>query len=79
MDTKPYKPGESKISKVQWERLNTFFKSIDLPAQDELFATGDHDTLYLMLRNELGFRPPSNAIDVYQFAEQVLLEGWDNA
>jgi len=54
VDTKPYKPGESKISKVQWERLNTFFKSIDPPAQDELFATGDHDTLYLMLRNELG-------------------------
>jgi hypothetical protein len=74
---KPYKPGESKISKAQWDRLNEFFKTIERPAQDELFATGDHYTLYLILRNELGFRPPRNAIEVYEFAEQVLLEGWE--
>ena len=75
---KPYKQGESKISKKQWDRLNTFFKTIEPPAQDELYATGDHYTLYLILRNELGFRPPSNAFDVYEFAENVLLEGWSD-
>jgi len=42
---KPYKQGESKISKKQWDRLNTFFKTIEPPAQDELYATGDHWTI----------------------------------
>lgn len=73
----PYSDGESKISKAQWDRLNDFFRKIERPAQDELYATGDHYTLYLILRNELGFRPPRNAMEVYEFAELVILEGWE--
>jgi hypothetical protein len=50
--------------------------SIEPPAQDELFVSGDHYTLALKLR-QLGFRPTADAFEVYALAERVLLLGWD--
>ncbi len=32
--------------------------------------------LFLKLR-KMGFRPPSDAMEIYQMAERILLEGWD--
>lgn len=69
------KPGY-RITKREWEALNSFFITIQPPAQNELYASGDHYTLYLML-TRLGFRPPSDAMEIYRMAEQILAEGYD--
>jgi len=50
--------------------------TIEPPAQNELFASGDHYLLYLTLK-KMGFQPPSDAMEIYQMAEQILAEGWD--
>jgi hypothetical protein len=69
------KPGY-RITKREWEELNNFFITIQPPAQNELYASGDHYTLYLML-TKLGFRPPTDAMEIYRMAEQILAEGYD--
>jgi hypothetical protein len=69
------KPGY-KITKREWEELNNFFITIQPPAQNELYASGDHYILYLML-TKLGFRPPRDAMEIYRMAEQILAEGYD--
>lgn len=72
-----YGSSKYRISKAEWESLNAFFISIEPPAQNELYATGDHYTLLLKLR-KLGFKPKADtAWEVYEFAEQVILEGYD--
>jgi len=73
----PYGNGNTRISKLQWNKLNDFYKLIDPPAQNELYASGDHYTLALMLKQELGFTIPDDAFDIYQMAEVLLLTGWD--
>ncbi len=55
---------------------NAWVQTIEPPAQNELYASGDHYLLYLTLR-KLGFRPSSDAMEIYQMAEQILAEGWD--
>jgi hypothetical protein len=75
---KPYRPGEPKISKAHWERLNTFFQGIERPAQDQLYATGDHYTplapegshraLHTFLTRQLGERIPETRGAVYAVA-----------
>lgn len=72
----PYAGSSYRISKKEWEELNEFFQTIEPPAQNELYASGDHYTLYLKLLN-LGFRPPSDAMEIYEWAEQILLLGWE--
>lgn len=69
--TKPFK-----LTKSEWQKLNAFFVTIEPPAQDELFASGDHYTLALMLYN-FGLRPPGDAFKVYEMAENLLLQGFD--
>jgi hypothetical protein len=68
---KPYK-----ITKREWDELNNFFVTIQPPAQNELFASGDHYILYLMLR-KMGFKPPADAMEIYRMAEEILAEGYD--
>ncbi len=77
-DTKSnlYKRSRTRISEREWRALNAFFVTIEEPAQNELYASGDHYTLALKLRM-LGFQPPNNAIDVYELAEAIILAGWD--
>jgi hypothetical protein len=70
------KPGY-KITQREWDELNNFFVAIQPPAQNELFASGDHYTLYLMLR-KMGFRPPADAIEIYRMAEEILAEGYED-
>lgn len=65
-----------RITKAEWEKLNNFFVTIQPPAQNELYASGDHYTLYLML-TQMGFRPPNDAMEIYRMAEQILAEGYD--
>jgi hypothetical protein len=65
-----------RITKREWEKLNNFFITIQPPAQNELYASGDHYTLYLMLAR-LGFRPPNDAMEIYRMAGQILAEGYD--
>ena len=69
-------PSDYKITKREWEDLNNFFVTIQPPAQNELYASGDHYVLYLMLR-KMGFRPPSDAMEVYRMAEEILAEGYE--
>lgn len=76
MNIDPYQGSSYKITKAQWDELNKLFASIEPPAQNELYASGDHYLLYLTLR-KLGFRPPGDAIAIYRMAEQILAEGWD--
>ncbi len=76
MSSNPYQGSSYRITKAQWEKLNKLFVSIEPPAQNELFASGDHYLLYLTLKR-MGFDPPSDAMDIYKMAEQILLEGWD--
>jgi hypothetical protein len=71
-----YQGSSYRITKAQWETLNTLFVSIEPPAQNELFASGDHYLLYLTLR-KMGFNPPADAMEIYRLAEQILSEGWD--
>jgi hypothetical protein len=73
----PYAGSSYRISKKEWDELNAFFITIDRPAQNELYASGDHYTLYLRLLN-LGFRPPSDAMEIYEMAEQILLLGYES-
>jgi len=54
----------------------TLFISIEPPAQNELYASGDHYLLFLTL-SKMGFNPPSDAIAIYQMAESILARGWD--
>ena len=74
----PYNLGDAKISKKEWDDLNAFFVSIQPPAQNELYASGDHYMLLQKLR-KLGFKPKNSddAFVVYSFAERVILAGWD--
>ena len=65
-----------RLSKTEWLKLNAFFITIEPPAQDELFASGDHYTLALMLYG-FGLRPPEDAFKVYEMAENLLLQGYD--
>ena len=76
MSSNPYQGASHRITRAQWEELNKLFTSIEPPAQNELFASGDHYLLYLTLR-KMGFRPPGDALEIYRLAEQILAEGWD--
>ena len=69
--TKPFK-----LSHKEWQKLNAFFITLEPPAQDELYASGDHYTLALMLYG-FGLRPPEDAFKVYEMAENLLLQGYD--
>ena len=55
--------------------MNDLFQKIEPPAQNELYASGDHYLLYLKLV-KLGFRPPSDAMEIYEMAEIILAMGW---
>lgn len=72
----PYAGSSYRISKKEWDELNAFFQTIEPPAQNELYASGDHYTLYLKLR-KLGFRPPNDAMEIFEMAEQILMLGWE--
>jgi hypothetical protein len=72
----PYAGSSYRISKAEWDKLNEFFQKIEPPAQNELYASGDHYTLYLKLIG-LGFRPASDAMEIYEMAEEILLLGWE--
>ncbi|MDM8520036.1 hypothetical protein QUF64_08315 [Anaerolineales bacterium HSG6] len=76
MRKNPYEGSSYKISKTEWEKLNEIFQTIEPPAQNELYASGDHYFLFLTLQ-KMGFRPPSDAMEIYEMTEQILLEGWD--
>jgi len=76
MTTDPYQGSSYRITKAQWEELNGLFTSIEPPAQNELYASGDHYRLYLLL-HKLGFRPPGDAMAIYKMAEDILARGWD--
>lgn len=65
-----------KITKREWDELNNFFMTIQPPAQNELYGSGDHYTLYLMLR-KMGFRPPQDAMEIYRMAEEILVGGYE--
>ena len=72
----PYGISNYRISKKEWDELNRFFVTIEPPAQNELYASEDHYTLALKLKN-LGFTISNDAFDIYEMAEQILLMGWD--
>jgi hypothetical protein len=72
----PYEGSNYKITKKEWDELNALYQTIQPPAQNELYASGDHYLLFLMLR-KLGFKPGSDAMEIYDMAEQILAEGWD--
>ena len=67
---------EYKILKSQWDRLNDFYQKIQSPAQSELYSSGDHYILYNML-TKMGFRPEGDAMAVYDMAEEILANGWE--
>jgi hypothetical protein len=76
MSNDPYQGSNYRITKAEWEELNKLFITIEPPAQNELYASGDHYLLYLTLR-KMGFNPPSDAMEIYRMAEIVPAEGWD--
>jgi hypothetical protein len=76
MSKNPYEGSNYKITKKEWDELNALYQTIQPPAQNELYASGDHYLLFLMLR-KLGFKPSSGALEIYGLAEQILAEGWD--
>ncbi|MCB9077335.1 MAG: hypothetical protein H6631_07070 [Anaerolineaceae bacterium] len=76
MTNDPYQGSSYRITKAQWEALNTLFVSIEPPAQNELYASGDHYLLFLTL-SKMGFNPSSDAMAIYQMAENILAKGWD--
>jgi hypothetical protein len=76
MSKDPYEGSSHKITKQEWDELNEFYQIIQPPAQNELYASGDHYLLFLMLRR-MGFRPPSDAMEIYDMAGQILAAGWD--
>lgn len=76
MSKDPYESSSYKITKYQWDELNAFYQTIQPPAQNELYASGDHYLLFVMLR-KMGFRPSSDAMEIYEMAERILAEGWD--
>lgn len=76
MSKDPYEGSNYKITKHQWGELNKFYQTIEPPAQNELYASGDHYLLFVML-SKMGFRPPSDAMEIYQMAGQILAAGWD--
>jgi hypothetical protein len=47
MTNDPYQGASYRITKEQWKELNQLFTTIEPPAQNELFASGDHYLLYL--------------------------------
>ena len=71
----PYGSSNHLISKKEWDVLDDLFIQIERPAQSELYASGDHYTLNLLLI-KLGFRPLADALEVYEMAEEILLLGW---
>lgn len=56
--------------------IEYLFQKIEPPAQNELYASGDHYELYLMLQR-MGFRPPSDALKIYRMAEEILANGYE--
>ena len=76
MSKDPYEGSSFKITKHQWNELNELYKSIEPPAQNELYASGDHYLLFLMLR-KMGFSPSSDAMEIYEMTGQILAAGWD--
>lgn len=76
MPDNPYQGASYRITQAEWEQLNQLYQSIEPPAQNELYASGDHYLLYLTLR-KMGFNPPSDAMEIYHMAEQILEMGWD--
>lgn len=74
--TDPYSGSRYRITKTEWKQLNELFQKIEPPAQNELYASGDHYLLYLMFVR-LGFRPPNDAMDIYEMASQILSLGWE--
>ncbi len=76
MSKDPDESSNYKITKQQWDELNKFYQTIEPPAQNELYASGDHYLLFVML-SKMGFRPPSDAMEIYQMTGQVLAAGWD--
>ena len=75
--TNPYGSSQSRITRAEWENLNRLFQQIQPPAQNELYASGDHYILYMNLAR-LGFRPPGDAMAVYQMEEQILAMGYQD-
>lgn len=65
-----------KPTKPEWDHLNGFFREIQPPAQNEMYASGDHYRLYLMLCN-MGYRPKGDAMATYRLAEKVLAGGYE--
>ncbi len=41
MQKNPYEGSSYKISKAEWDKLNKIFQTIEPPAQNELYASGD--------------------------------------
>ncbi len=76
MPNDPYQGASYRITQTEWKQLNQLFQTIEPPAQNELYASGDHYLLYLTL-GKLGFTPPSDAMKIYRMAEQILEIGWD--
>jgi len=72
----PYQGSSYRITKEQWDELNKLFMRIEPPAQNELYASGDHYILAMTLRR-MGFNISSDAMEIYRMAEQILAEGWD--
>lgn len=72
----PYSGSNYRITKPEWDELNELFQKIEPPAQNELYASGDHYLLYLKLV-KLGFRPPGDAMEIYEMAEQIVALGWE--
>lgn len=70
------KTKHTKLTSTEWNRLNDFYQEIQPPAQNEMYASGDHYTLYLMLCN-MGYRPKADAMSVYRLAEKVLANGYE--
>lgn len=73
----PYSGSSYRITQSEWIELNDLFQKIEPPAQNELYASGDHYLLYLKLV-KLGFRPPGDAMEIYEMAEQILTMGWES-
>jgi hypothetical protein len=76
MSKNPYEGSNYKITKKEWDELNELYQTIQPPAQNELYASGDHYFLFLML-HKLGFSPSSDAMEIYEMAGQILAAGWD--
>ncbi len=57
MSTNPYRGSNYKITKGQWDELNKLFASIEPPAQNELYASGDQSLPALPDFTKIGLSP----------------------